>query len=151
MKKTQSGFTLIELMVVVVVAAILAMISTAGYGMFVDRAKVARATGDIGEIHIALQKFLLTRPGSFPPDLSVLGLDTLIDPWGNPYQYLVVEGLDNNGAVRKDKNLVPVNKQYDVYSMGKDGVTASPFTSTLGKDDVVMAGDGTYFGLAEDH
>ena len=73
-----------------------------------------------------------------------------LSPWGNPYQYLVVEGLGNNGAVRKDKKLVPVNRHYDVYSMGKDGVTASPFTSTLGRDDVVLAGDGSYFGLAED-
>ena len=77
-------------------------------------------------------------------------MNNLNDPWGNPYQYLVVEGLGNNGAVRKDENLVPVNQHYDVYSMGKDGVTASPFTSTLGRDDVVLAGDGSYFGLAED-
>jgi len=32
--------------------------------------------------------------------------------------------------------------------MGPDGVTATPFTSTLGKDDIVMANDGDYFGLA---
>jgi general secretion pathway protein G len=151
MKKTQRGFTLIELMIVVLVAAILAMVSTAGYSMFVERARVAKAIGGIGEIHIAVQKYLLTGPGNFPADLSVLGLDTLTDPWGNPYQFLVLDGLGNNGAARKDKNLVPVNQQYDVYSMGKDGATASPFTSTSGKDDIVMAGDGTYFGLAEDH
>ena len=73
------------------------------------------------------------------------------DPWGNPYQYLVVDGLGNNGAVRKDKNLVPVNQYYDIYSMGNDGVTSTPFTSNLGKDDIVLAGDGGYFGLAKDH
>ena len=151
MKKTQRGFTLIELMIVVVIAAILAMVSTAGYGMFVDRARAARAIGDLGDIHIALQKFLLTGPGGLPADLSVVGLDNLRDPWGNPYQYLVVEGLANNGPVRKDKNTVPVNKQYDIYSMGKDGVTSAPFTSTEGEDDIVMAGDGTFFGLAKDH
>jgi general secretion pathway protein G len=99
---------------------------------------------------MAIQKFLLAENRGYPANLAEVGLDNLIDPWGNPYQYLVVEGLGNNGAVRKDKNLVPVNQHYDVYSMGKDGVTASPFTSTLGRDDVVLAGDGSYFGLAED-
>jgi len=151
MIKRQSGMTLIELMIVVGIASILAMAATAAYGMYVKRAKVAKAIGDIGNIHIAVQKHLLVGNGSMPADLTVLGLDNLIDPWGNPYQFLVTEGLGDNGAVRKDKNLVPVNRYYDVYSMGEDGVTASPFTSTLGKDDVVMAGDGAYFGLAEDY
>ena len=150
MKKTQRGVTLLELLIVVVVAAILGLVATASYGAYAERARAARAIGDIGEIHIAIQKFLLTENRGYPANLAELGLDNLIDPWGNPYQYLVVEGLGNNGAVRKDKNLVPVNRHYDVYSMGKDGVTASPFTSTLGRDDVVLAGDGTYFGLAED-
>ena len=61
-----------------------------------------------------------------------------------------IGGIHINGAVRKDKYLVPVNRHYDVYSMGRDGRTASPFTSTLGKDDIVLAGDGAYFGLADD-
>ncbi len=42
----------------------------------------------------------------------------------------------------------PVKTGYDIYSMGPDGVSASPFTSTLGKDDIVMANDGDYFGPA---
>ncbi len=103
------------------------------------------------KFHEEVQKFLLVENRGYPANLAELGLNNLNDPWGNPYQYLVVDGLGNNGAVRKDENLVPVNQYYDVYSMGKDGVTASPFTSTLGRDDVVLAGDGSYFGLAEDY
>jgi general secretion pathway protein G len=104
----------------------------------------------IGNIHLKIQKFITNERQGYPTSLADLDLDNMIDPWGNPYQYLVVDGLGNNGAVRKDKNLIPVNKAYDVYSMGKDGKTASPFTSTVGQDDVVLAGDGTYFGLASD-
>jgi general secretion pathway protein G len=150
MRKTQGGFTLIELMIVVVIAAILAMVSTAGYGMYIDRARQAKAIGDLGEIHIAVQKYMLTGPGGFPADLSVVGLDTLLDPWGNSYRYLITDN-GNNGAARKDKNAVPVNFQYDIYSTGKDGDTSAQFTSTAGKDDIVMAGDGAYFGSAKDH
>ena len=61
-------------------------------------------------------------------------------------------GMDIIGlAELMDKNPVPVNQHYDVYSMGEDGVTSTPFTSNLGKDDVVLAGDGGYFGLVKDH
>ena len=151
MKKEQHGFTLLELMVAIVLVGILAVTAVSAYSGIAERARAARAIGALGEIHMAIQKFLLTENRGYPANLAELRLDNLNDPWGNPYQYLVVEGLGNNGAVRKDKNLVPVNRQYDVYSMGKDGVTASPFTSTLGRDDIVLAGDGSYLGLAEDY
>ncbi len=151
MKNEQRGFTLLELLVAIVLVGILTVTAVSAYTGFIERAKVSSAIGDIGKIHIAIQTFLLNENRGYPANLAELGLNNLVDPWGNPYRYLVVEGLGNNGAVRKDKNLVPVNRYYDVYSMGKDGVTSTPFTSTLGKDDVVLAGDGGYFGLAKDH
>jgi general secretion pathway protein G len=138
-------------LVAIVLVGILTVTAVSAYTGFIERAKVYSAIGDIGKIHIAIQNFLLNENRGYPANLAELGLNNLVDPWGNPYRYLVVEGLGNNGAVRKDKNLVPVNRYYDVYSMGKDGVTSTPFTSTLGKDDVVLAGDGGYFGLAKDH
>ena len=96
---------------------------------------------------VGVSKFELSN-NRYPVDLAEIGLDDLRDPWGNPYQYLVVLGRKDVGPVRKDHNLKPVNIGYDIYSMGPDGRTASPFTSTLGKDDIVMANDGDYFGLA---
>jgi len=84
----------------------------------------------------------------YPQDLAEIGLDGLRDPWGNPYQYLVVYGLQNVGPVRKDHDMKPVNRGYDIYSMGPDGATSTPFTSNIGKDDIVMANDGDYLGLA---
>ncbi len=149
MKKGQQGFTLLELMVTLIIAGTLAAIAIPIYTGAIEKARVARAISEIGKIHIGIQRFLLAENRGYPANLVELGMDELIDPWGNQYRFLVVEGLGNNGAVRKDKNLVPVNRHYDVYSMGRDGRTASPFTSTLGKDDVVLAGDGTYFGLAD--
>ena len=101
-------------------------------------------------MHIAIQKYLVTENAGYPPNLAALNLNSLVDPWGNPYRYLVVDGLGNSGPVRKNKNLVPVNGQYDIYSIGKDGQTASPLNSTTGGDDVVMAAGGLYFGLGGD-
>ena len=151
MTMKQRGYTLIELILGIFILAALASMAVASYNQYVERARVAAAIGDIGKFHIAIQRYLTTERIGYPASLADLGLDIGNDPWGNPYQYLVVEGLGNNGAVRKDENLVPVNRAYDIYSMGKDGRTASPFTSTLGQDDVVLAGDGTYFGLAQDY
>lgn len=156
----QSGLTFVELLVALVIAAILAAIATPMFGgneMNCDspdarqgpmmRAKLAQITGDLGEIHMALSRFELSHR-RYPASLAEAGLGDLRDPWGNPYQYLVVFGRKDVGPVRKDHNLKPVNTGYDIYSMGPDGSTASPFTSTLGKDDIVMANDGDYFGPA---
>lgn len=150
MNRQQSGYSLLELIAAIAILGFLTSIAVAAYSQYAERARVARAISDIGNIHLEIQKYLTKERRGYPKSLADIGLDRLVDPWGNPYQYLVVDGLDNNGAVRKDKNLIPVNRSYDVYSMGKDGKSASPFTSTVGQDDVVLAGDGTYFGLAGD-
>ena len=151
MKNNQRGLTLIELLIVVVAVGILLNLATASYSAYVERARVAKTIADLGEIHIAIQRFLTEENRGYPATLAELDVDSLVDPWGNPYQFLVIDGLGNNGAVRKDKNLVPVNQRYDLYSLGPDGRTETPFTSQLGRDDIVLAADGTYFGKAEDY
>ena len=78
----------------------------------------------------------------------------LIDAWGRPYQYLRIDGSTTpgiNGTRRRDKNANPVNSDYDLYSMGRDGKTTPQFTAKNARDDIVRASDGKYFGLAEDH
>ena len=156
----QRGLTFLELLVASVIACILIVIAVPVFGTGqpdcdnpgarqgpLMRAKIAQVTGDIGEIHLAASRFELSN-NRYPVDLAEIGLDDLRDPWGHPYRYLVVFGRQDVGPVRKDHNLKPVNSAYDIYSVGPDGVTASPFTSTPGKDDIVMANDGDYFGLA---
>ncbi|MDE2305741.1 MAG: prepilin-type cleavage/methylation domain-containing protein, partial [Gammaproteobacteria bacterium] len=81
-------------------------------------------------------------------DLATIGMSALVDPWGRPYQYLSFTGLNGNGQMRKDKNLVPINTQYDLYSLGADGQSRLPLTAPVSQDDVILANDGNYIGLA---
>jgi general secretion pathway protein G len=111
------------------------------------RAKIAAITADIGEIKLKAERFDLNH-SRYPTSLAELGLDGMTDPWGNPYVFTDLTQLNGVGMARKDHNLHPVNTYFDIYSLGPDGVTATPFTSTLGKDDIVMANDGNYFGAA---
>jgi len=157
-KKTQGGFTLLELMIVSVVAVILLVMAYAVYPNnpigcdndsrpgYIARAYMAASMADLMEINLKLESFDLSHR-RLPTDLSELGIDT-IDPWGNPYVFLNFDGINGNGPKRKFHSAVPVNTYFDVYSMGADGKTSTPFTSQPGADDIVMAGDGTYFGMA---
>jgi general secretion pathway protein G len=73
-----------------------------------------------------------------------------------PYRYLKIDGEDLKGSgkdqqMRKDHFMVPVNSDYDLYSMGPDGDSKAPFTATASRDDIVRANDGRYVGLASEY
>lgn len=52
--------------------------------------------------------------------------------------------------MRKDRNLVPINSDYDLYSAGHDGATLPPLLAPVSRDDVIRANNGGFIGLASD-
>lgn len=52
------------------------------------------------------------------------------------------------GEARKDRFLVPINSDFDLYSMGKDRNTVAPLNPPMSQDDVIRASDGGFYGLA---
>ena len=128
--KGQRGFTLIEIMVVVVIIGVLGAIVVPQFMSRPDQAKVTAAKTDIQAIATSLEMYRLDN--AYYPSTQQ-GLDALVqrptgtpaarnwnpqgylkslpvDPWGTPYQYL-------NPGVRA------ANGGYDLYSLGSDGVT----------------------------
>lgn len=147
-----AGFTLLELMAALAVLGVLAAIAVPLYRGQVDRANTARAVSDIGLIALEIDRYRLARDN--PPDsLDQLSFKAPLDPWGRPYEFLNFAGLDNSGKgkMRKDRNLVPINTEYDLYSRGPDGDTKPPLTAQPSHDDIVRANDGGYIGKADDY
>lgn len=123
-KRNQAGFTLIEIMVVVIILGILAAIVAPNVIGRIDDAQVSRVQQDLRGIESALKFYRLD---TFAYPTSEQGLDALVskpadpnirnwkaggyldrlpqDPWGNPYQYL------NPGQ----------NGEIDIFSYGRDG------------------------------
>ena len=124
-RSARAGFTLIELMVVIVILGLLTTIVVINVLPSQDRAMIEKARADIHTLEQAIELYkldLLVYPSTDegleallapPPRLEraeryrqggyIRRLPT--DPWGNPYQY-VFPG--ENGA-------------FDVYSLGADG------------------------------
>ena len=138
---------MVEVMIVVVIIGILSSIAIPTYFSSKEKARMAAT---ISEIKI-LEKLIIGYKidhGSYPKTLDDIGMKTLKDPWGNPYQYLKIEGSEKKGVgkMRKDHNLVPVNSDFDLYSKGKDGKSQTPFTAKASRDDIVRANNGRYIG-----
>lgn len=141
---------MLELVITVAIAAVVGAVAVPSYRSYVERSRTAAAIADVGDIHLRIQGYILDAGGP-PPDLAAIGVAGKLDPWGRPYVYLSFEGLKGKGAMRKDKNLVPVNSQYDLYSAGPDGDTQPPFTAKPSHDDIVLANDGGFIGRANDY
>ncbi|WP_127471110.1 type II secretion system major pseudopilin GspG [Thiomicrorhabdus aquaedulcis] len=120
----QRGFTLIELMVVVVILAVLAGLVVPKLMERPDEARLVKVKQDISAISSALQLYkldnyiypstdqgieaLVTLPEQEPvPKNWKALLDSVpLDPWGNPYLYL----------------MPGEHGEFDLFSYGADGV-----------------------------
>lgn len=143
------GFTLIELMIAVAILGTLSAIAVPLYANQIDKARYIKAIADLRIIEKEIIAFQ-TGNNSLPLDLNQIGRDVLQDPWGNPYQYLNFTTVKGKGQMRKDRFMNPLNSDFDLYSMGKDGITVAPLTAEASYDDIIRAVDGRYMGLASD-
>ena len=149
LKYKSSGITLIEFALIVMIASLVyGMVSPAIYH-HMDSAKTNLAKEEIKDISGDIDDFIKEN-GRLPDSLVEVFGEIPLDEWGNPYQYLKHEGAAN-GKLRKDKNLVPINSDYDLFSMGEDGNSVPPLTAQASKDDIVRANDGKWVGKGEDY
>ncbi len=124
--RRNAGFTLIEIMIVVVILGILAALVVPKIMDSPDRARIAAAKQDVRALESTLNLYrldnfdypstdqgleaLVKRPADLPATAKWKDggyLDRLpVDPWGRPYQYLKP---GQKGTV-------------DIYSLGADGL-----------------------------
>ncbi|WP_366922509.1 type II secretion system protein [Metallumcola ferriviriculae] len=90
LKNNESGFTLIELMVVVVILGILAAVIIPQFSNSTDKARAARAKAELRSMQNAIEVYYLEYNASpAAADLvDEIGYDPTAknDPWGNSYQ-----------------------------------------------------------------
>ena len=150
--------TLIELMLVIALLGVIVTIAIPSYQSYIDKTNNALAISQLVTIQSVIERYYLEN-NRYPPDseseweafTSKLPNNGK-DPWGNKYIYLDIAGdwPRTRGPSRKDRNINPINTQYDLYSMGKDGQTKKQVSQKDSLDDIILARDGRFIGLAAD-
>lgn len=149
-QRTEGGYTLVELISVVAIIAILAAIAIPFYGEYITTAKIkGRAIPEILMLEMEIDIYKIEE-GHLPNTLSDIRQGDLKDPWGNPYKYLNIAdgGIKGKGKLRRDRAINPLNTDYDLYSMGKDGLSKTNLNSKESMDDIIRARDGAFVDLA---
>lgn len=163
-KKSLLGLTLVELILVLAVVGIFAALSVAGFQETIEKTRNDQAIADLRVLDVKITRFF-TPNNEYPGSLEQIDAGDMEDPWGNPYVYTNIDVLPENqkgkitgpkkGAssekIRRDKNLNPLNRDYDLYSLGKDGESKAQISYKTSQDDIIRAGNGAFIGLAEDY
>jgi general secretion pathway protein G len=144
------GLTVVELTIALCIGALLLAIAVPAYQQYRERIRIDQAKRDIVVMSgLIANHFHDNR--AYPGNLGQVGLGGMRDPWGNPYGYLNLGDRDARGLARKDHSLVPINTDFDLYSMGPDGLSTPPLTAKYSRDDIVRANDGAFVGVAADY
>ena len=143
------GFTMMELMLTVLLIGVLFGLATPVYQSYRERIRVSQAVQDIAALGAAMERFALDNR-AYPETLDEIGAGGRLDPWGRPYVYYNVEANGRGGA-RKDKRLNPLNTDFDLYSLGKNGVSKPQISQKDSVDDIIRASNGRFVGKAADY
>ncbi len=150
-RRGQRSFTVLELLIVIAILGLLASIIIPNVLETLGKAKRTRVIGDMRTLEKEIYSFWIATD-ALPDDLSELSFDPPLDPWGRPYEYLrILGGSEPRGKWRKDRFLVPLNSDFDLYSRGPDGLSRPPLTARHSRDDIVRAGNGAYIGVASEY
>jgi len=156
------GFTIVEIAISLMIVGILAAIAIPAYTNYVDRSLVKLTIKNIRLLEQSIKAFEIENM-RLPNGLNEMGPVELLsangdpitqsapflDPYGNPFRYLNFAneppGWPNCRTDQVDR---PLSLDYDLYSMGADGLTQKKLNHATSVDDIVRARSGKFVDIA---
>jgi prepilin-type N-terminal cleavage/methylation domain-containing protein len=138
------GFTLIELIMVVVIIGVLSTLAIPMFSNYIIRTKNVKAMTEIRNLSSELSSYNLDKT-YYPDVLTELRPGPFKDPWQRDYEYINI--ATHPGTELMDILNLPLNRDYDLFSKGVDGNYSRLGGNPFNLDDIVRSNDGAFVGL----
>ena len=119
--RKEKGFTLVELMIVIIILAILTGIAIPSYMALRNRARVAAAQSEMKNIATAIEMYNADK--DYYPATTFAAMETALeggdymnpvpttDPWGAAYTYVLAAGTYTLTCTGADPDIIIINGQ----------------------------------------
>ncbi len=127
--RSEKGFTMIEMMVVLIIIAVLIGGGIKFYSGYITQSRVTKAKAEISTMQAALDSYYAQNNEVYPSvsNLGDAGLDTtIISSSGTKYVYSI--SSDSKGYAINTSSTDPYGGKY-VYGIGRNGTSNPPGTS----------------------
>lgn len=151
---------MVEILITVTIVATLGAIAVPSYTNYLYKTRVARAITEIRVMERDIWSYQVDTDNptfelnndDLPQTLDDIHFGSQRDPWGNLYQYNPYDSAHKGveGKMRQCRFLKPLNTDYDLFSMGKDGLSEPGIDAKVSYDDVIRASNGAFVGLASE-
>lgn len=143
----RSGFTIVELIVVMAIVAILALLSIPVFNDYVAKTKNKRGIAELRTIDQAIISYILDK-NTLPAGLGDVGMGSQQDPWKHLYVYQNL--VTTPAGALEYTSLGETNTDYDLSSMGSDGISDTAFAGPGSADDLMRVNNGSYYSKRDD-
>ncbi len=130
MIRNREGFTLIELMVVIVIIGILAAIAIPNYIKIINKAKEAEVKANMHTTQLEVELYCVIHPGHYPSSVSLF-TNELPSGMKNPFNSLALAVQDEDGADIEGVVEYKTSDPYDNYTITGLDKNAIPFSLIL--------------------
>lgn len=131
--RSQRGFTLLEIMIVVSILAIIASVGVPQYVSALRTARIGKAKHELATISHAVDAYRGANGGQLPFTLHQVGFGGKRDPWGVPYCYLnYTDGTGDGLQWAIDAGLVDPSAVKGYAGTGSGGTSSSGSTMRSG-------------------
>ena len=89
--------------------------------------------------------------GTLTREVNATEADSLVTSIATSPDFSVFTAVPVEQTRRRDRYMFPLNTDYDLFSLGPNGITSVSLGETMAQDDVIRANNGGFFGTASDY